>query len=80
MSIEKADKAANIFVKLIDAVQLHPYWSATVVVAMVVVLCFLPGGVVTKMIERNVEMRKLDDRVGMSRKKLTSGRQNKRKN
>lgn len=80
LTIDKAEEASNIFIKLTAAVVAHPFVALIVLLAVCVSLCFLPNGVITALIARNTEMRKLDQRVDMSRKKLSSNRQNRKRN
>ncbi|WP_324694622.1 hypothetical protein [Novosphingobium sp. RL4] len=76
--LEDAEKASNFVMALLDAMVSHPWAFLCVVLAIAFVICCLPNGVVKQIIVHRTEMRKLDERVGQSRKKLTSNRQNRR--
>lgn len=78
-AVEQTVKAAEIALIFLPEIEKHPVAFASVIIAIVVILCFLPNGVVTAWIERRTELKKLDTRVGQGRKKLTSGRQNRRR-
>lgn len=62
-----------------EAILGHPWAFLFVIIAIAFVLCFLPNGVIKQIIIHRTEMRKLDERVSVSRKKLTSNRQNRKR-
>lgn len=73
---DKAEKASDAVTGLIPMIVAHPFAFLGVVAAIAFLLCFLPNGVFTNLIQSRTEGKKIDARVGMSRKKLSSGRQN----
>lgn len=76
---DKAGDAATGIAGLIPIVETYPKAAICVLLAVAFLLCFLPNGVFAQLIIRNTELRKLDERQNISRKKLTDNRQNRRK-
>lgn len=77
-TFDKAEKSANFLTGLLTAVTTHPFAFIFVMVALALVLSFLPNGPVKAYIDYKTEMRKLDARTTAGRQKLTAGRQNRK--
>lgn len=78
-TLDKAEKASNFLTGLLAATVAHPYAFIFVMIMIALVIAFLPNGPVKAYIEHKTEMKKLEARTAVGRKKLSSGRQNRRK-
>lgn len=79
MTIKSVEKGPDTIMRLVLAASAHPIAFFFVFVLIAFAFSFLPNGVMAKYIEHRTEMKKLDERVNLSRKKLTSGRQNRKR-
>lgn len=75
-SLEKAEKAGNFLIGLLQAAKAYPFVFLFVMATIALVLCCLPNGPLKAYIDGRTEKRKLDARMNEGKRKLAAGRQN----